>query len=172
MLGFTRQEQGIILFLVFSLLVGMVVTHSNLFNVQKPVVQVDSDYVSAFTARVAQINSGQFEEQSLAAKGISEADKQLDPKPDVAGDTAKSAARPGVASLNDFLVDINLANAEDLEMIPRIGPVLAQRIIQYRQENGRFSRLQELKRVKGIGNATFNKIVPYVAIGGKGAESK
>ncbi|MFQ5676363.1 MAG: ComEA family DNA-binding protein [bacterium] len=155
------------------MLVGIVVKHFNLFTVEEPAVEIDADYVSAFRAKAAQINSGQFEVKGTALEGTNETSRQPGPKNSLAeGDTGKRVAHPAVASRKDFLVDINLANAEELQMIPRIGAVLAQRIIQYRQENGRFSRLQDLKRVKGIGAATFNKILPYVAIGSKGADSK
>ncbi|TDI91897.1 MAG: helix-hairpin-helix domain-containing protein [Caldithrix sp.] len=72
---------------------------------------------------------------------------------------------------NEFaLIDINSANEEELQLIPRIGPVLAQRIIRFRQKNGQFGRIEELKQVKGIGKATFKKIVPYISINRNGSD--
>ncbi|MBW1953030.1 MAG: helix-hairpin-helix domain-containing protein, partial [Deltaproteobacteria bacterium] len=48
-------------------------------------------------------------------------------------------------------IDLNNANARDLEAIPGIGPVLAARIIQYRETNGPFNQIEELSKVNGIG---------------------
>ena len=52
-------------------------------------------------------------------------------------------------------ISINEADAETLVKLPRIGPVLAQRIIEYRQANNGFKTLEELKEVRGIGEKTF-----------------
>jgi len=53
------------------------------------------------------------------------------------------------------LVNINTATAEELEALPRIGPALAQRIIEYRQVHGPFQAIEEIVEVRGIGPATF-----------------
>ncbi len=66
------------------------------------------------------------------------------------------------AAARKFLLDLNSATAEQLQTIPRVGPVLAQRIVAYRQEHGRFERLEQLLEVKGIGKATLERIRPYV----------
>lgn len=62
------------------------------------------------------------------------------------------------------LVNINRANVEELETIRGIGPVLAQRIIQYRQDNGQFNRVDDLVQVKGIGEAKLEKIKNQVTV--------
>jgi len=51
-----------------------------------------------------------------------------------------------------------------LETLPGVGPVLAQRILDFRTENGRFTRIDELKDVKGIGAKTFADIEPHVTV--------
>lgn len=61
-------------------------------------------------------------------------------------------------------IDLNQAAIEDLTRLPRVGPVLARRIIEWRQENGPFKRIEDLKKVRGIGQKTFEKISPYVIV--------
>ena len=55
-------------------------------------------------------------------------------------------------------VDINTADLDQLQTLSGIGPVLAQRIIDYREANGPFSSVEELLEVKGIGEATLEKV--------------
>lgn len=55
-------------------------------------------------------------------------------------------------------VSINKADSEQLESVRGIGPALAERIIQYRQNNGPFEHLEDLVRVPGIGPAKFERI--------------
>lgn len=62
------------------------------------------------------------------------------------------------------LININTANAMQLERLPGIGPVLAERIINYRQEVSGFRNPEELKNVKGIGDKKFEKIKDLISI--------
>jgi len=61
-------------------------------------------------------------------------------------------------------IPLNRAALEDLDRLPRIGPGLARRIIEYREANGGFSSLDELKEVKGIKEKTFEKIKNYLTL--------
>ena len=61
-------------------------------------------------------------------------------------------------------INVNLARRRDLEAIPGIGPVLAQRIVLYRQEHGNFQDLSELLGVRGIGPKSLSKIDEYLTI--------
>lgn len=64
----------------------------------------------------------------------------------------------------DQPIDINRAGIEDLQRLPGIGPVLAERIVAEREENGPFRSLEELRRVRGIGPRTLEKLRPYVVL--------
>ena len=64
-------------------------------------------------------------------------------------------------------VDVNTADAEELQTLAGIGPALAQRIIAYRTEHGPFRRVEDLLEVKGIGEATLEKFRQEVTVGDK-----
>lgn len=61
-------------------------------------------------------------------------------------------------------VDINSANQTELETLPGIGPSLAQRIIEYREVNGIFKKIEDIQNVKGIGDSKFNKIKDNICV--------
>ncbi len=63
-----------------------------------------------------------------------------------------------VESVEIPVVNINTATAEELQLIKGIGPKLAARIINYREENGTFSTVDDLMQVRGIGSSKFEKI--------------
>lgn len=64
------------------------------------------------------------------------------------------------------LININTATQTELETLPGVGPVTAEAIIQYRQENGPFSEIQGIQAVSGIGPVTFEKIREFITVGG------
>ena len=64
------------------------------------------------------------------------------------------------------LVDINTATLDELQTLSGIGPVIAQRIIDYRTANGSFQRVEDLLQVSGIGEKRLEAIVDYVTAGG------
>ncbi len=63
-------------------------------------------------------------------------------------------------------VNINTATKEELDALPEIGPVKAQAIIDYRKEHGPFKSIDQIKDVKGIGPATFDKIKGDISLTG------
>ena len=64
----------------------------------------------------------------------------------------------------DGPVAVNSATLEDLESLPGVGPVTAQKIIDYRTQNGAFATPDDLLNVKGIGPKKLEKMRPLVAI--------
>ena len=65
-----------------------------------------------------------------------------------------------------FPISINDADKESLMALPGIGEVLAQRILDYRDENGAFSAPEELLNVEGIGKKRLEEILDLITIGG------
>jgi competence protein ComEA len=68
------------------------------------------------------------------------------------------------------VVNINTASASDLEALPGIGAKTAARIIEYRQKNGPFKKIEELMNVRGVGEKNFLKLKPQIAVAAR-AES-
>lgn len=63
-------------------------------------------------------------------------------------------------------MDVNLAGVAELQLLPGVGPALAARIIDYRQEHGAFRALADLDRVKGIGPGLIARLTPHVRVDG------
>jgi competence protein ComEA len=73
-------------------------------------------------------------------------------------DTPGSSAAPGAP------VDLNTATAAQLDQLPGVGPVLAQRIVDYRTQHSGFRSVDELRQVSGIGEAKFADIKNRVRV--------
>jgi len=73
-----------------------------------------------------------------------------------AAKSASAAAAPTAP------VNINTATQEQLETLPGLGAKVAQRIIDYRQKNGNFKKVEDLMNVKGIGEKSFLKLKPLL----------
>ena len=80
----------------------------------------------------------------------------------------KTAAQNGAAGpaavSRDGLVNINTADEKALDSLPGLGPAMAKRIIEYRSVNGSFQKLEDLKKVKGIGEAKFARLKDKVSL--------
>ena len=66
-------------------------------------------------------------------------------------------------------VNINTASASELETLPRVGPKVAQRIIDFRTKNGNFKKVEEIMKVQGIGEKVFENIRDLITVGGESA---
>ena len=78
--------------------------------------------------------------------------------PTAAPDGSAADAEPVLTGL----VNINVATQEELELLPGIGPVIAQRIVEYRETYGPFSTIEAIQNVPGIGPAKFEDIRDWI----------
>lgn len=74
--------------------------------------------------------------------------------------TAAPASTPSAGSK----INLNSASQQELESLPRIGPALAQRILEYRQQYGPFTEIDEIKAVEGIGEGIFAEIKDLITV--------
>lgn len=65
----------------------------------------------------------------------------------------------------DGKFNINTATPEMLDLLPGLGTVLSNRIVEYREEHGPFRSTDDLENVKGIGQGTIDKIIDYISTG-------
>lgn len=79
---------------------------------------------------------------------------------------SEQRSKPTTAPIN-----INTATIVQLGVLPGIGPKTAQRIVEYRQKNGSFKKIEELMNVKGIGEKGFLKLKPLITTGAPKAGS-
>ncbi len=74
-----------------------------------------------------------------------------------------SESRPG-PSATSSIINVNTANLSELELLPGIGPATAQKIIDYRHENGPFSTIEEVQNVSGIGPVKYEQILELITV--------
>jgi competence protein ComEA len=66
-------------------------------------------------------------------------------------------------------ININTASPAELESLPRIGPAVAQRIVDYRTKNGSFKKVEEIMKVQGIGEKIYEQIKDMITVGSETA---
>lgn len=149
---FTDQQKKAILFIAIVFLLTLV------FQVVRTYVTGDAQYdFSAFEKQF--ISRRDSIRQYLHAEST-----KVTQSVDVRGATSASQ---GEVEPDFRVIDINRAGAEELQRLPRIGPKIALRIVEYRNKNGNFRRPEDLLKVKGIGPKTFAGLKPLVRAGEK-----
>lgn len=101
-------------------------------------------------------------DQNLARMLVDGEQIRIGLPPAPVGAMSTAAVTPGA------LIDINTASLDALQEIPGVGPVLATRIVTYREQNGGFQSVEQLMEVSGIGEATFAQMKPMVTVAGGG----
>lgn len=85
------------------------------------------------------------------------------------GTPAKSTARSAKTPAPSSPINLNSATQAQLESLPGIGAKAAQRILEFRQKNGSFKKIEDLMNVKGFGEKTFLKLKPMLTVSEKAA---
>ena len=83
----------------------------------------------------------------------------------LAADTASAQNKPAAAKAATTVVNLNTATVAQIASLPGIGEKAAERIIEYREKNGGFKKIEELMNVKGIGEKSFLKLKPLITVG-------
>ena len=83
----------------------------------------------------------------------------------ISSNLSSNFSSTSTSNSNSNLININTADIAELDKLPGIGPALAQRIIDYRTEHGFFLQPEDLKKVSGIGDKTYEKMAPMITVG-------
>ena len=148
---FTKQEKVILIFIIAGLLIGAGI---RLFFTKE-------EFVANSQAELNQIKN-QIAEKSQTIDSL-----LLDPKEQLPLASGKRGVQHRQEKVAKASIDINTADFDELLLLPNIGPVLANRIIEYRKINGKFNRPEELLKVKGIGKKKFSSIIQYIKLNHK-----
>lgn len=164
MWNLSREEQTVLLFVIAVFLVGLgVKLTGGIPRLPKLLVSKESIEVKIEGA-VKEPGWHTLPEGSLVIEGIREAGGAL-PQADLRGmNLGSSLGDKEEIWIPGEKLNINRASPEQLVYLPGIGPVLAQRIIEYRGEKGGFDALSELKEIPGIGQVKFERIKEKVTV--------
>lgn len=86
------------------------------------------------------------------------------PAPDAVANPAPGSASPVAGRAPPGKVDLNAATVEQLDALPGVGPVTAQRILEWRTRHGRFARVEQLREIEGIGERRFAQLRELVVV--------
>lgn len=167
MIYFTRHEQRIIIALGVIILLGTGVLLMKRFqpgwimrlSLGKPDFDVEKDQISP-----------RLKDDTIKPADDTEQKQQLDRKEESTS-IGRAAQKPDATTkkpIQSGKININTASKEELENLPRIGPVISQRIIDYRQEHGAFKSIDELANVRGIGDVTLQRLRDLTTLGNHG----
>lgn len=102
--------------------------------------------------------SADFDQVNLAAK-LCDGEKVYIPKKGEKAENVMEQTKSGQSTVN-----INTANKDELDDIPGVGPLTAEKIIEYRRTKGAFKKIEDIKNVSGIGDKKFESIKAYITI--------
>jgi len=82
------------------------------------------------------------------------------------------AVQVQAANAPEKKININTASVSELQKLPQIGEVVAQRIIDHREKHGKFEKIEEIMKIKGIGEKTFLKLKDLITVGDESTAKK
>lgn len=141
MWGFTKIQQRAILFLLASFGAGCVILF---YRRQQPLPAAAPDLAAPLQNFVRQFNPDTVKMEALQP--------------------ASAARTPAAKSAAPKRVDINAATLAELMTLPGIGATMAQRLVDYREQQGKFRRLEDLLKVKGIGKRKLAAMKEWVIL--------
>lgn len=155
--SFTKKELTIIVFLIVSFIAGLVIKYSGWKNPENySYSESDKTFETQIKTAFDELGKGKL--TSEQEKKINELKQFSDSLRVFKENTSQSSLSP------DKKININTAYTNDLLLLPGIGEVMAERIIEYRERTGGFRNIEELKNVKGIGEKKFEKIRNYLTL--------
>ena len=144
MINFTHQEKLLFRLLISGAIIGVIIGAVRNYTLNKDVVTVNEIQVipnDSSLKNIIQVDSAKF----VVSKPV-------------------EISQENIEHLSTNIVNINLADKIQLMSLPFIGEVKAERIIQYREDFGKFESILELMKVSGIGPKTLEKLKPFVII--------
>ena len=144
---FTSQEKTVFRFLIGTMLAGLIVgaIRHNYFDNKW-------DNIVTHERKASFLRESQLPLDTDAASVLQE----------IVADGQEEALREGSIKKKIEIINVNTAKKEELINLPNVGPVMAERIIRFREDFGVFKSIGDLTRVKGIGPKTLDKIRNYV----------
>lgn len=115
-------------------------------------------------ADITNVNLAYLVEDGMKIRIPSNNDEDLASENYITSDSGNGVLISDEEDSNSNIVNINEATQTDLETLPGIGPSLATRIIEYREQNGRFKQIEDIKNVSGIGDSKFENIKDYIKV--------
>lgn len=157
--GFSSSEIRVALFLAVILFIVSIIKFTNYYVINEPLNNFDySTQDSLFYLNNINVSESPETGQNIEKKVASE-QELLDFTDDNFSKRDKS-----IPKIYEKSVNINLADESSLQLLPSIGEKTAQKIVDYRLQNGNFEKIEDIQNVKGIGKAKYEKIKKYIDI--------
>lgn len=159
-MSITPEERKAVIFLAALLLLGAAVRAASTWREEHTFTTAPSSS-AALATQLAAVDSERSRQRAVRQRPSRRNATRGGSRPKT---TPPAAPRDGGDS--SIVVDVDRAAASELELLPRVGPKLAQRIVDDRNEHGAFGSLTVLMRVKGIGPKLLTHIAPHVTFSG------
>jgi len=158
-IGFTSSEAKVILFLCVVFLAGFIIKYIQ--NIE----ETDEQKIFDYSKQDSSFNYYKNAQDSLSESAIL-SDKKVDYEQELLdfSENDLSSKKDKVALLDDEVININSADSQTLSRLPGIGVKTAEKIIELRLRKQKFSSVDELLEVKGIGETKLNNIKKFIIV--------